>query len=82
MTQLEEIDRFTREDLRSLLADLGIESARRAVGTDPSEEVILLRSDDYVRLDPAAVALAIMRVLPHVKVWVIEQHPAWDSEPL
>jgi len=82
MTRFEEMDRNTREDLRTVLAEFGVGPARRAVRTDPSEEVVLLRSGDYARIDPAVVALAIMRVLPHVKVWVIEEHPAWESEPL
>jgi hypothetical protein len=74
---------FARQDLRSLLAsEFGISSASRAVDTDPSEEVILLSAEDFARVDSAAVALAVMRILPHVKVWVIKAQPAWDSEPL
>lgn len=78
----EAMDRFTREDLRAVLAHFGISSARRAVGTDPSEEVLLVDSGDYQRIDATEVATAIMGVLPHVKVWIIELHPAWESEPL
>jgi hypothetical protein len=65
-----------------VLADHGITLAHRAVDSDPSEEVLLLKSADYERVDPEAVALAVMQVLPSTKVWVIEEHPAWDVEPL
>jgi len=33
----------------------------------------------YDRIDPTEVALAVMAVLPHTKVWVIEEHPAPQS---
>ena len=82
MTEFEGMDRFTREDLRSVLAGFGVNAARRAIGTDPSEAIILLASEDYGRVDTDAVALAVMRVLPHTKVWVTEENPAWESEPL
>jgi hypothetical protein len=78
----EAMDQFTREHLRAVLSDFGVSSARRAVGTDPSEEVLLLEPGDHRRIDPTEVATAIMGVLPHVKVWIIEVHPAWESEPL
>jgi hypothetical protein len=73
---------FAREDVRNVLSGLGITAARRAVGTDVSEEVILLAADDFRRIEPEAVARALMKVLPQVKVWVIQEHQAWTSEPL
>jgi hypothetical protein len=74
---------FARQDIRTVLQErFGIPAARRAIGTDSSEEVILLAAEVFARIDPTAVALAVMDVLPHVKVWVIEEHPAWDSEQL
>lgn len=72
------MNEFTRENLRALLdAEFDIKHATRAIDTDPTEEVILLRHADFERIDSTAVTLATMRVLPHVKVWVIEESPAW-----
>lgn len=71
-----------RADVRMVLAGFGITSAQRAVDTDPSEEVLLLSTADFAQVDPEAVALAVMQVLPSTKVWVIEEHPAWEVEPL
>ncbi len=73
---------FAREDIHTVLGEFGISVASRAVGTDASEEVILLTAEDFARVDSDAVARAIMEVLPHTKVWVIEEHTAWTSEPL
>ncbi len=73
---------LARADVRMVLADYGITSAQRAVDTDPSEEVFLLKTAEYAQVDPGAVALAVMQVLPSTKVWVIEEHPAWEVEPL
>lgn len=73
---------FAREDVYTVLGEFGVAAASRAVGTDASEEVILLTAEDFARVDPDAVARALMEVLPHTKVWVIQAHPAWTSEPL
>lgn len=73
---------FAREDVYTVLGEFGIATASRAVGTDGSEVVILLTAEDFIRVDPDAVARALMEVLPHAKVWVIQEHPAWTSEPL
>lgn len=73
---------FAREDVHTVLGRFGIAAASRAVGTDESEEVVLLTAEDFVRVDPDAVARALMEVLPHTKVWVIQEHPAWSSEPV
>ncbi|QCX26274.1 hypothetical protein [Nocardioides jishulii] len=77
-----EMGPLVREDIRAVLASFGVSSAFRAIDVDPSEEVFLLASPDFERLDPDRVALAIMRVLPNTKVWVTEVHPAWETEPL
>ena len=76
------LDPLARQSVRSVLARFGILSARRAVDTDSSEEVILVQSDVIASVDASQVALAIMDVLPHTKVWVVEANPAWDAEPL
>ena len=78
----EGIGRFAREDVLPVLASFGITSAERATGTGVDEEIILLRHDDFARIDVRAVTVALMGVLPHVKVWVIERHPAWSTEPV
>lgn len=74
--------RFAREDIRLVLTGFGIVSARRALGTGEDEEILLIAKADFERTDNTAVTSAVMDVLPHVKVWVIPESPAWDSEPL
>lgn len=73
---------WAREDIRAVLAGFGVSSARRAVPRDPTEEVILLSPSDFARIDPREVSLAVMAVLPHTKVAVIEENPHWDAEVL
>lgn len=76
------LDPLARQSVRAVLARFGILSAQRAVDTDSSEEVILVQSGDFASIDASRVAIAIMDVLPHTKVWVVEANPAWDAEPL
>ena len=71
-----------RRDVRAVLARFGISCARRGVDTDATEEVILLSPDDFAQIDPREVSVAVMGVLPHTKVWVVEEHPLWDIEDL
>lgn len=74
--------RFAREDIRVVLASFGIASAQRAVDAGEDEEILLITRSDYERTDNTAVTTAVMDVLPHVKVWVIPESPAWETEPL
>jgi hypothetical protein len=56
---------------------------RSACGrTDPTEKVILLHGRDFERIDPHEVTTALMDVLPDTKVFVIQERPAWEAEPL
>jgi hypothetical protein len=71
--------RWAREDIRAVLARFGISHARRAADTDATEEVILLSPEDFARIDSQEVAIDVMEVLPHTKVWVIEEHPMWPQ---
>ncbi|WP_146844082.1 hypothetical protein [Cellulomonas composti] len=73
---------FARDDVKAVLARFGIDSAFRVPDVDPSEEIIVLRAADFEVIDPDKVALAIMTVLPNVKVWVIQEHVAWQVEEL
>ena len=73
---------FARQDIRAVLAGFGISSARRAVTTDSTEEVILLSKSDFSQIEAREVALAVMEVLPHTKVLVIEDSPLWRAEAL
>lgn len=73
---------LARKDIRTVLARFGISSARRAVDTDATEEVILLSPDDFVRIDPREVTIAVMGVVPHTKVLIVEEHPLWNVEDL
>lgn len=74
--------RFAREDVWEVLRAFGVTQAARATTTDPTEEVILLPKAVLASLDVTALTKALMRVLPHTKVWVVEEHPRWSSEPL
>lgn len=74
--------RFAREDVRAVLARFGVASAKRAISRDPTEEVILLAPKDFARVEPAEVAVALMIVMPHTKIWVIEEASIWDTEEL
>jgi hypothetical protein len=76
------MERFARQDVLAVLARFGIEGVRRAVPTDSTEEVFLVSADDFARIDPDAVSLALMEVLTHRKVWVAQDGPRWRSEPL
>ncbi len=73
---------YTREDIWSVLRDFGVTQASRATTTDSTEEVILLPKQQMATLDVHALTVALMRVLPHKKVWVVQEHPRWTTEPL
>ena len=76
------MDALDRENVRAVLARFGVLAAQRAPETDPTEEVILVDSADFARIDAAEVTAAIMDVLPSTKVWVVEVSDLWDTEPL
>ena len=76
------MERFAREDVRAVLARFGVSEAMRATTVDPTEEVVLLGDQDFASVDVQALTLALMAVLPHTKVWVVQQHPLWTSEPI
>jgi hypothetical protein len=71
----EALGRRAREDIRGVLARFGISHARRAADTDATEEAILVSPEDFARIDPQEVAIAVMGVLPHTKVWVVAENP-------
>lgn len=70
------------EQIRDVLLEFGISRASRAVATDSSEEIILLERTEFAEVDDRALTVALMTVLPHTKVWVIENSPEWTTEPL
>jgi len=76
------MDRFAREDVMMVLRRYGITAARRAADADPSEEIILLSQGVYEQVDVDGLTRALMDVLPHMKVWVVPDHPRWSSEPI
>lgn len=76
------LEPFAREDLRAVLQQFGVTTARRVVSTDPTEEVILLGFDEYERIDADALTRAVMEVFPHTKVWVALDNARWDSEAI
>jgi hypothetical protein len=78
----EGMGRFAREDVRAVLHRFGVAKASRATTTDATEEVFLLAPTDIAAIDVDALTRALMDVLPHVKVWVVEEHPRWSAEPL
>lgn len=77
------MNRYAREDIRQVLDRFGISAARRAADTEGTEEeIILLSKDAYDSADIDSLTRALMAVLPHTKVWVVADHPRWNSEPL
>jgi hypothetical protein len=76
------MERFARADVREVLSQFGLTHATRATTTDSTEEVIILAKRDFDSVDVTALTTALMEVLPHTKVWVVEEHPRWSSEPL
>jgi hypothetical protein len=74
--------RFAREDVRAVLARFGVTKASRATTTDSTEEVILLAGRDFDSVDVETLTGELMKVLPHAKVWVVDEHPRWSAEPL
>jgi hypothetical protein len=76
------VERFAREDVRRVLHDHGVNGCRRATTTDPTEEVFLLTPETFAAVDIDALTRAMMNVLPHTKVWVVEDAPRWSSEPV
>lgn len=71
-----------RDELRKVLQEFGVTRASRATTTDLTEEVILVSARDFDAVDVMALTIALMRALPHTKVWVAKQHSRWISEPL
>ena len=76
------MEQFARRDVLAVLARFDIEGAQRVVPLDPTEEVFLISAEDFARIDPNAVSLALMDVLPHTKVAVAPDGPGWRSEPI
>ena len=74
------MEQFAREDIREVMREFGVESMRRAVTTDATEEVFLMPSETLARVDVDVPTRALMNVLPHTKVWVVEDMPRWSSE--
>lgn len=68
--------------MRAVLREFGVASARRAVTTDSTEEVLLLNANTFASADVDALTQALMTALPHTKVWVVEDMSRWRSEPL
>lgn len=76
------MERFAREDVREVLERYGIHSARRATTADATEEVVLLDAADYNKAPIEELTLALMDVLPHVKVWIAPVNDRWKSEAI
>ena len=76
------MEKFTREDVLEVLCRYGVAFARRAIGTDESEEIIFLSESVYSKVDVDGLTRALMDVLPHVKVWMAPDNPRWSSETI
>jgi hypothetical protein len=76
------MDRIQLVDVKQVLARYGISSARRAVALDPTEETILLSGADFRAADVDKLTLDLMNVIPHTKVWVVEDGPRWEAEAI
>jgi hypothetical protein len=44
--------------------------------------VILLANQDFESVDVRGLTLALMDVMPHAKLWVIEEHHRWSTESI
>lgn len=78
----DELGRFAREDIWSVLHGFGITRAARAVPLDETEEVIVVPSEQLAGIDLKRLEIALGRVLPGRKVWVAPEGPAWKVEAL
>jgi hypothetical protein len=65
-----------------VLARYGIAEAQAAGSADPTEEVILVDKADLDGVDVNELTQVIMDVLPHLKVWVVENTSKWNSKPI
>ena len=74
------VERFAREDVRQVMRRFGVESCRRAVTTDATEEVFLLSAATFAAIDTDGLTRALTGVLPDTKVWVVEDSVRWSSE--
>jgi hypothetical protein len=74
------VERFAREDVRQVMREFGVSSCRRAVTTDPTEEVFLLSAEVLAAVDVDVLTRALMEVLPRTKVWVVEDSSRWSTE--
>jgi hypothetical protein len=68
--------------VREVFARFGVADAKRAADADPTEEVFLLTPTAMASVDPDEITRALMTVLPHTKVWVVEDSARWSSESL
>ena len=74
------MESFPRKDVLAAFAQIGVTNVRRASPVDPGEEVFLLSADDFGRIDAQSATVAVMDVLPHTKVWIVEDGPEWHSK--
>ena len=73
---------FPREQVLGVLAAYQISIARRADPIDPTEEVILVSTEDFGRVDISQLTGELMKVLPGRKVWVAPDGSKWKSSPV
>jgi hypothetical protein len=77
------VEPFPRREVLTILAMYGIADARRAKQQgNETEEVILVSPEAFQRIDEREVSLALRRVIPHTKVWVVADVPPWVGNPI
>lgn len=77
------MDPFPSAAVLEVLARYGINTARRGDNAaDPTEEIILVTGEEFERTDVREATLALMKVLPGKKVWVVPDDPNWKSTPI
>jgi hypothetical protein len=77
------VEPFPRREVLTILAMYGIADARRAKAQgDEADEVILVSPEAFQRIDEREVSLALRRVIPQTKVWVIPDVPPWVGDPI
>ena len=77
------VEPFPRREVLTILAMYSIADAHRAKAQDnDAEEVILVSPKAFQRIDEREVSLALRRVIPHTKVWVVADVPPWVGDPI
>lgn len=65
---------LSREEIRATLAILrseGFSSVWQVQDEEQTEVILMMPGDELASVDLTAVTIAVMRAIPHTKVWLI-----------